>query len=257
MHFMKTRYLILLLLASFAAHSATLDSLAKEAKYLPLYGQKALSQKDQTDLTQFVESCDASFGSRKEASDFFVERAWEYVGAGKLDTATYRFNLLHALNDQSVDAYWGLGVITFQRNDFPKAIEFLEKGLSLDTAQAILRVDLAVVQLSCYLKQMDCGTLDGVEGHLAIALRQQPGYGMAWMKRAQVAYLQGKFANAWQYFHQGRELDISQMDIRLGYTIAEKMPDPKGIFKIDYFTPQYVFLWDYVLLLQNRLLRGL
>jgi tetratricopeptide (TPR) repeat protein len=220
-----------LLLASFAAHSAALDSLAKEAKYLPLYGQKALSQKDQTELTQFVESCDASFGSRKEASDFFVERAWEYVGAGKLDTATYRFNLLHALNDQSVDAYWGLGVITFQRNDFPKAIEFLEKGLSLDTAQAILRVDLAVVQLSCYLKQMECGTLDGVEGHLAIALRQQPGYGMAWMKRAQVAYLQERYAEAWTYLHTSRKLDISQLDISLGQLLAEKMPDPEGIFK--------------------------
>lgn len=228
---MKTRLLILCFLASFTAQSAVLDSLQKEAKYLPLYGQKALSKKDQTELTQFVESCDASFGSRKEASDFFVERAWEYVGAGKLDTATYRFNLLHALNDQSVDAYWGLGVITFQRNNFPKSIEFLEKGLSLDTAQAILRVDLAVVQLSCYLKQMECGTLDGVEGHLAIALRQQPGYGMAWMKRAQVAYLQERYAEAWTYLHTSRKLDITQLDISLGQLLAEKMPDPEGIFK--------------------------
>ena len=231
MHSMKTRLLILCFLASFTAQSAVLDSLQKEAKYLPLYGQKALSKKDQTELTQFVESCDASFGSRKEASDFFVERAWEYVGAGKLDTATYRFNLLHALNDQSVDAYWGLGLITFQRKDFPKAIEFLEKGLSLDTAQAILRVDLAVVQLSCYLKQMECGTLDAVEGHLAIALRQQPGYGMAWMKRAQVAYLQERYAEAWTYLHTSRKLDISQLDISLGQLLAEKMPDPEGIFK--------------------------
>ena len=228
---MKTRLLILFFLASFTAQSAVLDSLLKEAKYLPLYGQKALSKKDQTELTQFVESCDASFGSRKEASDFFVERAWEYVTAGKLDTATYRFNLLHALNDQSVDAYWGLGVITFQRKDFPKAIEFLEKGLSLDTAQAILRVDLAVVQLSCYLKQMECGTLAGVEGHLAIALRQQPGYGMAWMKRAQVAYLQERYADAWTYLHTCRKLDITQLDISLGQLLAEKMPDPEGVFK--------------------------
>lgn len=231
MYPMKTRLLILFFLVSFAVQAAVLDSLQKEAKYLPLYGQKALSKKDQAELTQFVESCDASFGSRKEASDFFVERAWEYVSAGKLDTATYRFNLLHALNNESVDAFWGLGVITFQRKDFPKAIEFLEKGLSLDTAQAILRVDLAVVQLSCYLKQMDCGTLDGVEGHLAIALRQQPGYGMAWMKRAQVAYLQERYADAWTYLHACRKLDITQLDINLGQLLAEKMPDPEGVFK--------------------------
>jgi tetratricopeptide (TPR) repeat protein len=228
---MKTRLLIILFLASFAAQSAVLDSLQKEAKYLPLYGQKALSKKDQTELTQFVESCDASFGSRQEASDFFVERAWEYVTAGKLDTATYRFNLLHALNNQSVDAYWGLGVITFQRKDFPKAIEFLEKGLSLDTTQAILRVDLAVVQLSCYLKQMEFGILDGVEDHLAIALRQQPNYAMAWMKRAQVAYLQERYADGWTYLHTCRKLDITQLDINLGQLLAEKMPDPEGVFK--------------------------
>jgi tetratricopeptide (TPR) repeat protein len=228
---MKTRLLIILFLASFAAQAAVLDSLQKEAKYLPLYGEKALSQKDQAELTQFVESCDASFASRQEASDFFVERAWEYVTAGKLDTATYRFNLLHALNNQSVDAYWGLGVITFQRKDFPKAIEFLEKGLSLDTTQAILRVDLAVVQLSCYLKQMECGTLDGVEGHLAIALRQQPNYAMAWMKRAQVAYLQERYADGWTYLHACRKLDITQLDINLGQLLAEKMPDPEGVFK--------------------------
>ena len=231
MHSMKTRLLIILFLASFAAQSAVLDSLQKEAKYLPLYGQKALSKKDQTELTQFVESCDASFGSRQEASDFFVERAWEYVTAGKLDTATYRFNLLHALNNQSVDAYWGLGVITFQRKDFPKAIEFLEKGLSLDTTQAILRVDLAVVQLSCYLKQMEFGILDGVEDHLAIALRQQPNYAMAWMKRAQVAYLQERYADGWTYLHTCRKLDITQLDINLGQLLAEKMPDPEGVFK--------------------------
>jgi tetratricopeptide (TPR) repeat protein len=228
---MKTRLLIILFLASFAAQAAVLDSLQKEAKYLPLYGEKELSKKDQAELTQFVESCDASFASRQEASDFFVERAWEYVTAGKLDTATYRFNLLHALNNQSVDAYWGLGVITFQRKDFPKAIEFLEKGLSLDTTQAILRVDLAVVQLSCFLKQMECGTLDGVEGHLAIALRQQPNYAMAWMKRAQVAYLQERYADGWTYLHTCRKLDITQLDINLGQLLAEKMPDPEGVFK--------------------------
>ena len=229
----------------------------KEAKYLPLYGQKALSAKDQKELTQFVESCDASFGSRKEAVEFFSERAWEFVSSGHLDTATYRFNLVQALDNQAVDSYWGLGVITFQRQDFRKAIEFLSKGLALDSTQSILRVDLAIVKLSCYLKTMDCGTLDETDTLLQQALIQTPNYATAWMKRAQVAYLQGKYDDAWAYFHQCRDLDITQMDIRLGYSLAEKKPDPKGIFVIDYFTPQYHYLWDYVHLLQNRLLRGL
>jgi tetratricopeptide (TPR) repeat protein len=203
----------------------------KEAKYLPLYGQKALSDKDQKELVQFVESCDASFGSRKEAVEFFSERAWEFVSSGYLDTATYRFNLVQALDSQAVDSYWGLGVITFQRQDFPKAIEFLNKGLALDSTQSILRVDLAIVKLSCYLKNMDCGTLEETDSLLQQALLQTPNYATAWMKRAQVAYLQEKYENAWAYLHECRKLDITQLDIVLGNSLAEKMPDPQGVFK--------------------------
>jgi len=203
----------------------------KEAKYLPLYGQKALSSKDQTELNAFVESCDASFGSRKEAVEFFSERAWEFVSSGYLDTATYRFNLVQALDSQAVDSYWGLGVITFQRQDFPKAIEFLTKGLALDSTQSVLRVDLAIVKLSCFLKNMDCGTLDETDVLLQQALLQTPNYATAWMKRAQVAYLQEKYENAWAYLHECRKLDITQLDINLGHSLAEKMPDPQGVFK--------------------------
>jgi tetratricopeptide (TPR) repeat protein len=203
----------------------------KEAKYLPLYGQKALSDKDRNELAQFVESCDASFGSRKEAVEFFSERAWEFVSSGNLDTATYRFNLVQSLDSQAVDSYWGLGVITFQRQDFPKAIEFLTKGLALDSTQSILRVDLAIVKLSCYLKAMDCGTLEETDLLLQQALLQTPNYATAWMKRAQVAYLQEKYENAWAYLHECRKLDISQLDIVLGNSLAEKMPDPQGVFK--------------------------
>jgi tetratricopeptide (TPR) repeat protein len=203
----------------------------KEAKYIPLYGQKALSDKDRNELAQFVESCDASFGSRKEAVEFFSERAWEFVSSGNLDTATYRFNLVQSLDSQAVDSYWGLGVITFQRQDFPKAIEFLTKGLALDSTQSILRVDLAIVKLSCYLKAMDCGTLEETDLLLQQALLQTPNYATAWMKRAQVAYLQEKYENAWAYLHECRKLDITQLDIVLGNSLAEKMPDPQGVFK--------------------------
>ncbi|MHA8080269.1 tetratricopeptide repeat protein [Aquirufa regiilacus] len=203
----------------------------KEAKYLPLYGQKALSAKDQKELSEFVESCDASFGSRKEAVEFFSERAWEFVSSGYLDTATYRFNLVQALDNEAVDSYWGLGVITFQRQDFPKAIEFLSKGLALDSTQSILRVDLAIVKLSCYLKTMDCGTLDETDALLQQALVQTPNYATAWMKRAQVAYLQEKYENAWAYLHECRKLDITQLDLNLGHSLAEKLPDPQGVFK--------------------------
>ena len=227
---MKIRLIGMLLLMSLGL-SAQVESAQKESKYLPLFGKKALKGKEQADLTAFIESCDASFATRKEAIEFFGERAWEYVAAGKLDTATYRFNLIYALDNQSVDAFWGLGVISFQRQSFPDAIQFLQTGLLLDSTQSILRVDLAIVKLSCYLKGQDCGTLDEADALLQTSLQQLPTNAMAWMKRAQVAYLQEKYENAWGYLHECRRLDITQMDISLGQSLAEKLPDPQGVFK--------------------------
>jgi hypothetical protein len=51
------------------------------------------------------------------------------------------------------------------------------------------------------------------------------------MKRSQVAFYQGNYEKSWEYFHTCRSLDILQMDLNFGSQLAEKMPDPKGIFK--------------------------
>jgi tetratricopeptide (TPR) repeat protein len=208
-----------------------LDSLVKEQKYQALFGKKPLNAKDDQELKQFLESCDQSFGSRKEAAKFFSDRAWEYVAEGKSDTATFRFNYVNALDSTSFESFWGLGVISFQNQNFPLALELLEKGLSLDSTQTIMRVDYAIVKLSCYLKNQTCGTLEEVEVLLARSLKEEPANANAWMKRCQVAYLLGNYESAWAYFHECRQLDFQQLDIGFAAQLTEKMPDPKGFFK--------------------------
>lgn len=203
----------------------------KPVKYQVFFGGKTLPAKDKAELTTFLEGCDASFPTRKEAATFFAERAWEFVASGKLDTATYRFNLVNALDTANIDAYWGLGVISFQRQDFPIAKQLLTKGLISDPTQALMRVDYAIVLLSCYLKGMDCGTLAEADAELAQSLADEPKNANAWMKRSQVAFYQGNYEKSWEYFHACRSLDILQMDLNFGSLLAEKMPDPKGIFK--------------------------
>jgi Tfp pilus assembly protein PilF len=203
----------------------------RAAKYEVLYGSKPLSKADQKELNEFVASCDASFGSRAEAVAFFAERAWEYVATARLDTATQRFNLISALDPNSVDAFWGLGVISYQRGDNDLAIRLLNKGLELDSTQAMMRVDYAIVKLDCYQKGMECGTLDEVETELKHALAQDPKNANAWMKRCQVAYYKENYELAWTYFHEARVADILQLDLNFGSLLAAKMPDPKGIFK--------------------------
>lgn len=208
-----------------------MDSLVKEQKYQALFGKKKLNAKDALDLEQFLVSCDQSFSSRKEAAKFFSDRAWEYVAEGKPDTATFRFNYVNALDSSTYESYWGLGVISFQNQNFPLALELLEKGLSLDSTQTVMRVDYAIVKLSCYLKNQNCGTLEEVEVLLARCLKEEPSNANAWMKRCQVAYLLGNYELAWAYFHECRQLDFLQLDINFAAQLVEKMPDPKGFFK--------------------------
>jgi len=203
----------------------------RAAKYEVLYGSKPLSKADQKELNEFVASCDASFGSRAEAVTFFAERAWEYVASARLDTATHRFNLISALDANSVDAFWGLGVISYQRGDNDLAIRLLNKGLEIDSTVTMMRVDYAIVKLDCYQKGIDCGTLDEVEAELVHALQQDPKNASAWMKRCQVAYYKENYELAWTYFHEARVADILQLDLNFGALLEAKMADPKGIFK--------------------------
>jgi tetratricopeptide (TPR) repeat protein len=217
---------------SLFANEAKKDSVIREQKYQALFGEKPLGLKDQKDLNQFLSSCDVSFASRNEAATYFSERAWEYLGEGRLDTAAFRFNYVNALNPLSVDAYWGLGVISFQRRDHELAIKLLEKGLSLDTTQSALRVDLATVKLNCFQTNLACGTPQEVEDLLAKSILQDPKNANAWMKRAQAAYYLGDIEKAWTYFHECRQLDILQLDINFSEYLLQKMPDPKGFFKL-------------------------
>lgn len=209
------------------------DTIIREQKYQVFFGKKALGLKDKKDLEQFLVSCDQSFSSRKEASGYFAERAWEYLGEGRLDTATFRFNYVHALDSTNIDAYWGLGVISFQRKYHELAIGLLEKGLQLDSTQSTMRVDLATVKLNCFLNNLGCGTVQEVEDLLAKSLAQDPKNANAWMKRAQAAYYLGDVEKAWTYFHECRQLDILQLDINFSEYLLQKMPDPKGFFKLN------------------------
>ncbi len=214
------------------AKIASKDSVIREQKYQVLFGEKPLGLKDQKDLNQFLSSCETSFSSRNEAASYFSERAWEYLGEGKLDTAAFRFNYVHALNPQQVDAFWGLGVISFQRGDLNLAIRLLEKGLSIDSTQSALRVDLATVKLNCFQTNQACGTVEEIELLLAKSLQQDPKNANAWMKRAQAAYYLGDIEKSWAYFHECRQLDILQLDINFSEYLLQKMPDPKGFFKL-------------------------
>ncbi|WP_345271389.1 tetratricopeptide repeat protein [Nibrella viscosa] len=201
------------------------------AHVLPLFGERPKTAEQIGREIQFLNECDQNFTSRQEASQFFSARGWDYLSEGQLDTAAYRFNLSWLLNDKNSDAYWGLGVVSYQRNDLPQAVRMLKKGLNVADTNVVLMTDLATVQIRLYQEKQDLNELNDAESLLQKSLTIVPNNPNAFVKLALVNYERTEYAKAWEYFHKARILDISVIDLTFLNELLSKQPDPQGVFK--------------------------
>lgn len=202
-----------------------------ERKILPLFGELRKSSDQIKEEINFLNDCDANFGSRKEASQFFAARGWEYLQEGRLDTASYRFNLAYLLNEKNVDAYWGLGVVCFQREDFNNAYRMLKKGVEVEPQNVPLMVDLSSISIKLFEDTADSLKLDDVHRLLTQASKLDTSYAQTFFNLAIAEYYKGNYSAAWENIHKGRTLNFSLVNLQFVEQLAEKAPDPKGFFK--------------------------
>ncbi len=197
---------------------------------MPLFGEYAKTSEQIDREIRFLNDCDRNFATRPEASAFFADRGWDYVASGQLDTAAYRFNLAWLLNDRNADTYWGLGVVSYQKNQLPDAIRMLKRGLTVADSNVTLMTDLATVQIKYYQEHNDPDILTDAETTLqrAVAISASPS---AYQKLSLVNYLKADYIRAWSYFHQARNLDLATLDLSYLSDLIAKLPDPQGVFK--------------------------
>ncbi|GAB3798361.1 hypothetical protein GCM10028819_19270 [Spirosoma humi] len=207
------------------------ESTGSSLNSLPLFGERPKTA-DQIDAEiHFLNDCDRNFSSRPEASDFFAARGWDYVADGQLDTAAYRFNLSWLLNDRNADAFWGLGVVYYQKNQLPTAIRMLKKGITIADSNVALMTDLATVEIKQYQAKPESELLTEAEGYLQRAIALSPNSAPSYQKLSVVYFLKADYAKAWEYFHQTHSLDMSVLDLGYLNELLAKQPDPKKIFK--------------------------
>lgn len=207
-----------------------LESTEKAPNTQPLFGEQPKTAAQIDEEIHFLNDCDRNFASRSEASDFFAARGWDYIASQQLDTAAHRFNLAWLLNDKNPDAYWGLGVVCYQKNRLPDAIRMLRKGLAVDDSNAVLLTDLATVEIKQYQQTPTEVMLADAETHLNQSIAVNPT-ALAYQKLSVIYYLKTNYSKAWEYFHQARALDFSTLDIGYLNDLLIKQPDPKGVFK--------------------------
>jgi tetratricopeptide (TPR) repeat protein len=199
---------------------------ANTQKILPLFGEVEKSDTQRKAEAAFVERCRNTFGDAENASIFFAQRAWEYLVEGQQDTAVYRFNLAFLLNDHNVEAYWGLGVISYQRGLFDESARLLRKGLAIQPSNPLLMVDLATVQINCFKEKRSCEDLDESLSLLQKAIELDSTNANAHLKLAVAHYQNGHYSLAWESFHKCRTLDPEMIDEAFVKDLNDKLQDP-------------------------------
>ncbi|MCF0072381.1 hypothetical protein LZD49_18005 [Dyadobacter sp. CY261] len=203
----------------------------KERRVLPLFGEVSKTSEQIDEEIKFLSECDKSFSNRAEASSFFAARAWEYLQEGSLDTACYRFNLAQLLNDKNVETYWGLGVVSYQRENWVDAKRMLSKGVSLQADNVPLLVDLSTVELKLYAISSREEELDEAAELLKRAVSIDSTYALGQYNLALLHYNLNELDKSWDHLHKGRTLDFSQLNLDFVELLKAKMPDPHGFFK--------------------------
>lgn len=202
-----------------------------DARILPLFGERSKSAQQIEDEIRFLNECDQNFNSREEASQFFTARGWEYVSETQLDTAAYRFNLAHLLNDKNGDAFWGLGVVCYQRNQLADAIRMLKQAATLADTNAVLLTDLATVEVEYYQAKHDTTSLTDARDHLQKAVFLNPTQAPAYARLSQISYHLADYRSAWTYLHKAYKIDLAAIDLTYLQELLAKEPDPIGLFK--------------------------
>ncbi|SFF87973.1 tetratricopeptide repeat protein [Pontibacter chinhatensis] len=225
-----------ILLAIVALFIATASGFAQEQaaplspRVLPMFGEKQKTEAEQKQDEKFLTSSDKNFTDRREASKFFMERGWEYLNEGQVDTAMYRFNLAWLLNPDNKDTYWAFGLVTSARGDNQTAIRMYEKALTYDGKNALLLSDAAAAYLAVYQEKKKKKDLKKASGYLAAATAADPNNAYALYNISKVKYQEKKYKEAWDYLHKSRSIDMSSIDYAYILELSEKMPDPQGFF---------------------------
>jgi Tfp pilus assembly protein PilF len=206
---------------------------APHTKVLPMFGNKPKTEAEQKADEKFLSSCDKSFSSRTEASEFFMNSGWGYFNEGQVDTAMYRFNLAWLLNPDNYNTYWAFGLVENGKGNTAEAIGMYERALKYQPNNSLLLSDMAAAYLTQYEKDKKKKTLKKVVSYLDQSLAADARNAYALFTMSQVRYHEKKYAEAWDYLHQSRHIDMRTLNYEFLAELIAQMPDPQGMFRGD------------------------
>lgn len=221
------------LLLSASAVFAQDQNTAVHPKVLPMFGKQAKTDAQQKADEKFLTSCDKSFASRTEASNFFMDRGWDYFNEGQVDTAVYRFNLAWLLNPDNHNTYWAFGLVEYSKGNSKEAIGMYERALKYQPNNSLLLSDAGAAFITQFNEDKKKKNLKQASTYLDRSLALDPANAFALSSMSQVRFHQKKYAEAWDFLHKGRDINMMSLDYNFLAELMTRMPDPKGLFRND------------------------
>jgi len=105
---------------------------AVKPNLLPMFGEIKKSAEQLKIDQDFIVYCDNHFEDRNEATQYHVDKGWEYFYQNDLNTAMKRFNQAWLLDSLNADVYWGFGNILGNQQKYQESLRYFEKSLSLN-----------------------------------------------------------------------------------------------------------------------------
>jgi tetratricopeptide (TPR) repeat protein len=169
------KILFLILLSQLSCKSQT--DCPEGINLLPMYGEvKKCEQQIELD-NEFILESEKQFKNRKEASEYYVSKGWEYFYKDDNDTSMKRFNQAWLLDNTNSQIYWGFGNLLGRKKEFEKSIKYLQKSLELEPNNAKVYECISTSYGQLYLKTKDIKYLDLRINNLNKALKIEPNNG--------------------------------------------------------------------------------
>jgi len=144
---------------------------------LPMYGEvKKCEQQIELD-NEFILEAEKQFKNRKEASEYYVSKGWEYFYKDDNDTSMKRFNQAWLLDNTNSQIYWGFGNLLGRKKEFEKSIKYLQKSLEIEPNNAKVYECISTSYGQLYLKTKDVKYLNLRINNLNKALKFEPNNG--------------------------------------------------------------------------------
>lgn len=106
------------------------------ANLLPMYGEVKKCNDQIASDNEFISESDKLFNNRATATQYYINKGWEYFYNNNLDTAMMRFNQAWLLDSINADIYWGFGNILGQQGAYKESLKYFDKSLSINSKNA-------------------------------------------------------------------------------------------------------------------------